>query len=267
MKSLLQRAIFLFILFSTLISCSDNVKTVNFIVLVDFSGSIPIETTEWYIKVIKQDVIQNQGPNSRIVVLPIDYASSTNSTELLSSDLTLESFEKNLDPPNLREKKMKKRLQAFVKNLQVQFDSILNDVRKTRAKYSKGTDIIGGLELAQRYSYTNDKNIVIIFSDMVNETEELNLNNFNSKPSILTLLKKCPQVRGNYDIIVMTGEQPKIKIKEMKLLKEFWTKYFNKSQLNLIAYETSSRNILVRKLLEYQQQEEALTGILSVFQN
>ncbi|PIQ09478.1 MAG: hypothetical protein COW71_06440 [Ignavibacteriales bacterium CG18_big_fil_WC_8_21_14_2_50_31_20] len=254
MNSLLRRAIVLCITLIIFASCSDNTKTVNFIVLMDFSGSIPSQTMEWYKSVIKLDIIQNLESNSRIVVLPVDYGSTTNSTELFYYDLTHKSFKNNYDSPILKEKKMKQRVQVFVKNIQVEFDSVLHDVSKTRAKYSKGTDILGGLALAQRYSYPNDKNIVLVFSDMINETEELNLDKLNSNSSILKLLEKSPKVSGGFDIIVMTGEQPNIKIKEMKLLKDFWTKYFNESQLNLIAYETSSKSILVRKIIEYQQQ-------------
>ncbi|HED05318.1 MAG TPA: hypothetical protein ENI61_01380 [Ignavibacteria bacterium] len=248
--------ILIFLSVVTFASCSKskiNTST-NIITLVDFSKSIPPSTLDWYKEVIKNSIIANLGEKDKITVLPIDYGSQTSSSEIFISDFEKQHFRKEFDSPLQQKTIVKRRLKIYKDSIEVLFDSAFSKAKNDRVKYSLGTDIIGGFTQANKYFIPGQNNLIVTFSDMIQETEQLNLNkNLSTEKDINLLLKKIQFPNYNkLDVFIMTGEQPKIKIKKYKLLKKFWSSYFSKTNLNLIQYESGGENILVNKINSYK---------------
>lgn len=240
----------------TFYSCSKfkAKETINIICLVDFSKSIPPLTLDRYKDVIKNNIIANLGENDKVTVLPIDYGSQTSSSEIFIADLQKQSFRKQFDSPLQQDIVAKRRLKIYKDSIEVLFDSVFSKAREERSRYSQGTDIIGGFAQANKYFASGCNNLIVAFTDMIQETEQLNLfKNLSSGNDINSLIKKAPIPNFNkFDIFVMTGEQPKIKIEKYELLKKFWHSYFAKTKLNLLQYDSGGENLLTNKIISYQ---------------
>lgn len=249
---------FLILLSALLFSCNTEIeKLTNIIVLLDFSKSIPSQTQLWYRTVVIEDIIPDLGEKDKITVLPIDYGSATSSSELLHADLSTQTFKYMLDSPVIAAKKKKSRKESFLKDIANGFDSTFNYSVNARSQYALGTDVLGGLKQANKYHVKNQNNLIIIFSDMINETEELSLaRSMNSQTDINNQLKKItiPNFE-KADVIVMTGEQPGLKINQYRLLQKFWGDFFAKTNLKLIDYESGGITILKKRLKEYKSSE------------
>jgi hypothetical protein len=247
---------FLFFITGTLFfSCTPEAERAsNIVCLVDFSKSIPPPTLSWYESIIQNNVIKSFGEKDKIIILPIDYGSQTSSAEIFFADFEKESFRKELDSPLQQEKVAARRINKYKDSLEVLFKSAFANTREGRNKFSQGTDVIGGIKQANKYFLPGQNNLIVIFSDMINETEELNLfTGLSSSKDINVLLKriKIPEV-NKAEVIVMTGEQPKIKIEKYKMLKEFWKSFFSNANLDLIEYGSGGENVLVNKINSYK---------------
>lgn len=240
---------------AALFSCSNSKTTraSNIICLVDFSKSIPPSTLDWYKSVIKNTIIANLGERDKITVLPIDYGSQTSSTEIFIADFAKQSFRKQFDSPLQQDQIAKRRLNIFRDSMEVLFDSAFDLARTARTKFSQGTDVIGGFSQANKYFQQGDNNLIVAFTDMIQETEQLNLfRNLSTERDIETLLKKAPLSNFNkIDLFVMTGEQPSVKINKYELLKKFWKEYFAKTKLNLLQYDSGGEDLLANKIQSY----------------
>jgi hypothetical protein len=260
MKKLFLHFISGFLIVVTFISCSksNSVECCNYVCLVDFSASIPPSTLAWYKDVIKNSIITNLGEKDKITVLPIDYGSQTSSSEIFTADLQKQSFRKEFDSPLRQDAVIKRRFKIYVDSIGILFGSAFNIAKEERTKFSGGTDIIGGLEQASKYFLPGQNNMIILFSDMVQETGQIDLYKYLSTgKDIDLLLKKAPFPNFNKsDVFIMTGEQPKIKIEKYQLLRKFWQNYFSKSNLNFIEYESGGENILVNKINSYKGEEK-----------
>jgi hypothetical protein len=243
-----------------IISCSKpkTCESSNIVCLVDFSASIPPSTLASYKDVIKNSIIANLGEKDKITVLPIDYGSQTSSSEIFVADLKKQPFRKEFDSPLQQDAVIKRRLKIYEDSIRILFESAFNIAKEERSKYSGGTDIIGGLEQASEYFLPGQNNLIIVFSDMVQETGQIDLHKYLfTEKDINLLLKKAPFPNFNkFDVFIMTGEQPKIKIEKYQLLRKFWQIYFSKSNLNLIQYESGGENILTDKINSYKIQSK-----------
>ncbi len=260
MKKVSFYFVLVFLFTITFFSCSNSKsnESSNFICLVDFSKSIPPSTLDWYREVIKNNIIANLGAKDRVTVLPIDYGSQTSSSEIFVADLQKQSFRKQFDSPLQQDIIAKRRLKIYIDSIEVLFDSAFNKAKVERSKYSQGTDIIGGFTQANKYFTPGQNNMMVAFTDMIQETEQLDLyKSLSSEKDINILLKKAPIPNFNkFDVFIMTGEQPKIKIEKYELLKKFWQTYFSKTNLNLIQYESGGENILVNKINSYKSNKD-----------
>jgi hypothetical protein len=235
-------------------SCSTKSPLNNIVCLVDFSKSIPASTLLWYENIIQDDIIKNLGEKDKITILPIDYGSQTSSTEIFRIDFETEIFRKELDSPLQQERIAERRLNIFRDSLKILLSASFEKAKMERRKFSQGTDVVGGVKQANKYILEGQNNLIIILSDMLNETEELNLfRGLSSSNDIKGLLKriKIPTL-NKADVLVMTGEQPNIKIEKYKLLKEFWEFFFSKTNLSFVDYESGGENILVNKINSYK---------------
>ncbi len=240
----------------TLASCSKSKLpgSSNIICLVDFSKSIPPSTLDWYKDVIRNKIIATLGDRDKIIVLPIDYGSQTSSAEIFIADFSKQSFKKQFDSPLQQDRIAQRRLSIYKDSIEVLFDSAFSKARGERNKYSLGTDVIGGFSQANKYFIQGENNLIIAFTDMIQETGQLDLfKNLSKEKDIDLLLKKMTRQDFNKsDVFIMTGEQPNIKIEKYELLKKFWTNYLSSTNLSLIQYESGGENILVSKINSYK---------------
>ena len=167
-----RKFLLIIVVFLSFSCTSKNEKLTNIVILLDFSKSIPQKTQEWYRNTINTEIIANLGEKDQLTVLPIDYGSATGSTELLHADMNAKTFKYKLDSPVSGERPKNRRISTFLKDVSTIFDSTFNYALKERGKYALGTDVLGGLKQANKYIEKNQNNMIIIFSDMVNETEE-----------------------------------------------------------------------------------------------
>ena len=228
-------------------------KQVSVICLVDFSNSIPETTVKDYKDVIKTNIFRNLSFKDKILILPIDKGSKTSSVEIFSLDFEKYNFEKELASPTQKEQVEKRGLELFKDSILIKFDSLFNLASQNRQQYNSGTDVIGALSECNKYLTEKSQNIIILFSDMIQETEKINLPQYTANVELDKLIEKTDAVKLtlNSDLIVLTGEQPGLSAKQYDLTKYFWTKYFQKCNLNLLDYSSGGRKVLSDKISDY----------------
>jgi hypothetical protein len=133
--------------------------------------------------------------------------------------------------------------------LKEKIDSILNVQRKflkekiiemLNAEGTNYTDIFGALKIAEKLLVNNTKNIIIIFSDMLNESHNLNFRKINLTDSkindIITSLKSkdyIPDLTGSdVYVIGIRADNPT----RLKQVEKFWRLYFSYANANLKNY-------------------------------
>lgn len=227
-------------------------KPVNVICLVDFSSSIPEQTIASYKDIIVQNVNKHLENNDKLLVLPIDYASQTSSTEIFAIDYSKHNFEKEFASPQQKEQLEKKALDSFKDSISKKIDSSFNNAVINRQQYSGGTDIIGALKECRKYILDNSINLIVILSDMIQETDKIKLPDLKADKDIVNLVEKTDKVDlGTIDLLVLTGDQPGLPQTQFDKTKLFWSKYFDKCGLNLVDYSSGGRSVLSEKLAKY----------------
>ncbi len=195
------------------------------------------------------------GLKDKIVILPIDYGSETSSTELFFADMSKKDFKREMDSPVQGDKPERRRFEICKDSTIKSFDSVFSKAKIERGKYALGTDIIGGLKQADKYFAGDQNNLLVIFSDMIQETEEINLTKqLRSESDLKIIFKRVSiPILKNAEVVVMTGDQPAVKINQYNLLRKFWEEYLSKAHLTLTEYQSGGTNILAEKILSYQK--------------
>jgi len=226
-------------------------KGKNIICVVDFSDSKnATDRLQFYMNVIKDDIIQGLDSHDKISVIPIDKASITNSSDILLKDLSTINFEPELASPMEEEQMTKDNLKKFKITLSTEFVESFNNAINRRNKSNHGTDIFGALEVVKEKLKTGDDNYLIMLSDMMNYSSTLIMEpenrGFNSS-TLEKILNTVPNFEmPNITAIVLTAEQVEVSPEHFKLVKTFWTKYFEKNKIKLYDYNSAS----VSKLIE-----------------
>jgi len=220
-------------------------KGKNIICVVDFSDSKNAsERLQFYMNVIKDNIIPRLGLYDKITVMPIDKASITNSSDILLKDISTMNFEPEQASPMEEEQITKDNLKKYKDTLATSFAQIFQTAIVNRNKSNHGTDIFGALEVVKGKLKTRDVNYLIILSDMMNWTSTLNMEpsnkEFNSS-TMENILEKVP----NYEMpgttaLVLTAEQVEVSPEHFKLVQSFWSKYFEKNHIKLYDYNSAS---------------------------
>ena len=122
----------------------------NIICVVDFSDSKNAsERLQFYMQVIKDNIIPKLGLYDKISVIPVDVASITNSTDILLTDMSTTDFEPNMASPMEVEQLTTENLKLFKDKLGVSFSKNFQLAIAQRDKTSNGTDIFGVLEVVK----------------------------------------------------------------------------------------------------------------------
>lgn len=233
----------------------DEKESLNIICFIDFSGSIPKNTLEWYKNCVRDNIIKSMKIKDRIVILPIDYGSSTSSQEILTLDFSQFNYSKPLTPIGQREKSESDLFNKIKDSIILKFDSNYVQTVLNREKFSGGTDIIGALRQSQKYIDNKTFNLVVIFSDMIMETENINLvSSYRKKTDTGKLVDKLDNITlDSTGVIILTGEQPDISVTQAEYTKNFWQKYFDKQKINLLDYNSGGISVLVKIFDSYKR--------------
>lgn len=217
----------------------------NIICLVDFSDSKnAAERLQFYMTVIKDNVIPKLSFTDKITVIPIDRASITNSSDILLADLSTKDFEPDAASPMEEEQITKDNLKRFTDSLATSFAQTFQSAIDNRNKTSHGTDIFGALEVVKGKLKAKDDNVIILLSDMMNYTNTLKMEPENTEFSTSTLnnaLGKVPNFEmANTTVLVLTADQSHISREHFKLVQSFWMQYFEKNHIKLYDYNSAS---------------------------
>lgn len=230
-------------------------KPLNIVCFIDFSKSIPETTLEWYRKTVRDNLINSMHNTDKIIILPIDYGSSASSSEIFSCNFGIQKYEKPFTPLGQKEKSERDLFNSVRDSAAVKFDNNFKSASIERQKYSGGTDILGAIGLASKYIDTTYHNLIVVLSDMVQETESLNLKKeYTAKKEAASLFSKLPQVSlPAADLFILTGEQPDITLKEFQFYKAFWEGYFSNNNIKLIDYNSGSVSLMQNKIQSYSR--------------
>ncbi len=243
LKTVLLLAACAFILFSCSRVSKSGKKTRNIVCVVDFSSSANSrERQEFYLNVIKTNVIKQLSPTDRIIVLPIDKASTTNSAEIYIENLSTRDFSPENASPMEEDQLTQKNFTTYKDSMEIAFE---NNFRKCISdRQIEGTDLFGALNNIKGYIVPTDDNYILFLSDMMNYTKELNMEPSNTQfvqTAFESILKKVPGISmQNTTALVLTGKQDGVTQEHFELVKSFWEKYFERNGIKLYSYSSAT---------------------------
>ncbi len=283
MKSRLLIFIALFIFVT---GCS-SVKRHNYILLIDNSKTISNETLEKYITII-EGILPKIGRYDCITIQFIDECSMTKAERVFNLDLSTKNFSDQKDGMNNEKDSTLARMKKFLKDsVQASVRNIIFAKRLERKDCGNYTDIINALNEAtpllnhnKSYSTTFDEvknsalgndnyeyeNIIIIFSDMVNENRDRTMDftqmgRYNErkvadKIEELRNLNKIADLSGCEVFIygaTSTPEAGAFANKQIENCKLFWQTYFSDCGANLKAYSFDSEKEIAEYIINVDE--------------
>ena len=223
----------------------------NIICAVDFSDSKNAkERMQFYMNVIKDNVIPKLGFNDKITVVVIDNATSTYYSEILLVDFSTKNFEPEHASPKEQEQITNDNLKKYKDTLATSFVLSYQKAITDRGDLSHGTDIFSLLNIISTKGKLSNinKNYLIFLSDMMNYTKELNMepdNNGFSKSTLDNILNKLPDNKLPKTIsLILTGKEVEVSKEHFDLVDEFWKKYFEKNGSMYYDYNSGSTDKL-----------------------
>jgi len=224
------------------LSCGHQETGVQVIALLDFSGSLTDAEFGEYIKMLRLGLVQNLTINDAITLVPIDQAAETKFQVIAHRDM--QDFEKEIKSKIGRYKKLKSseiKRKAFSALKDTLFQAPIQKRRNERKLFRSETDILGAISEALPYWKNADARprVLFIFSDMVQESPDLNLKKMHSEKEIdpsLTVLKEKKLVPELQNVSVFVCGATSKHISEYRLFRQFWEKYFSNTGAQLYAY-------------------------------
>lgn len=217
----------------------------NIVCVVDFSDSKNVaERLQFYMNVIKDNIIPALGQYDRITVIPIDKTSITNSSDILLKDLSKREFVPENASPVEEDELTQANLKKYIDSLQTEFVKNFQAAITNRSKDNHGTDIFGALSVVQTKFKDTKDNYLLMLSDMMNWSNTLRMEPADGVLSNSTLdncLSKVPNYEmPNTTALVLTAEQVEVSPEHFQLVDSFWTKYFEKNKIKLFDYNSAS---------------------------
>ena len=249
-KLLILKPIIILTIAITFVSCKwgstrEEPKGKNIICMVDFSHSKNSnQRLLFYMNTIEKEIFPKLNCYDKILVIPIDNASITNTTDIFADDFSKIDFEPEFSSPMEEEKLTMENLKKYQDSISNVFRINFNSALSDRALANNGTDIFGAIDIIKSRISANDDNYLIFFSDMMNYTKSLNMEpsntNFNSSMIDKILLSTPVFNQSNITVLVLTGEQVEVTLEHFTLVKKFWVKYFEKNNIKLFDYNSAS---------------------------
>ena len=234
-----KKLYFLFMILILLISCSESKKGVNCIVLLDYSASLPNEEFDKYVDMFRSGLLKQMTFNDRIVLIPIDKASEMRN-EIIGEcrfDELKNQLSQNIQPFQVLSE-ADTVLARFHRTLDTLFQRDIYYFRDQRKSYNLETDIIGALNQAASY-LNHSKTAIFIFSDMIQESPEVNLKRLKDKTSLdkkLNYLVKTAQIPDLKNASIFVCGATEASKQNYRLNKYFWTIFFEKANSTLQDY-------------------------------
>ncbi len=245
-----------------LIGCSQNEKRrINCICYIDYSGSLSEKTLNDYIDIIGNDLMKNLNQYDRLIVLPIDEGSLREPVKLINEDMSKMNFTKHSDGFTHSQDSITKRIHNYVITRCDFIRSTLKYQKDSRKHFADQTNIVGAIQQSKNLFEINDEddllkgagrfvsgknliiteNIVVLFSDMINESEDANFSNRipSSEKEIDNLLLKLKnegKIPNLKDIKVFVNGRTGKSNQQVERIQRFWEKYFEIADAKLLAY-------------------------------
>lgn len=237
----------------------------NVIVLFDISSSRSEQDLRMSVNAL-HETLNALGTKDRIQVFPIDAASETRSQRLFSEDFRNSSFALKSDGFANAGKKAKEHMKKHLDSRWLEIEKSISGMYRNgrTAHTAEQTDILGALKLAatqtentntslwQSLTGYRTHNVVLLFSDMVNETPQADFKkSFQVQPSIQRLLacKDIPGLSGC--TVIVCGATTDSKIQYDKI-RSFWQQYFGLSKAALRAYGYDTAEDIKQEFLRMQ---------------
>ncbi len=243
------------LLFLVLLVCengcdNEKLERLNIICLIDYSGTLSNDVVQNYAKIISHDIYGNLKYRDKITIIPIDEGAKTNATKIFTDDLTTQKeFSKQSDGLTHKQDSIKSRV---LKYIEPKMDSLYDTImiqKELRRKFTNETDIISAIQQASLLLEKNSDinkynsiNVLIFFSDMLNESDEFNLRTLNAKndtqlDDILVKQASENHIPDLKNCIVFVNGRTGASNKVVDNTQYFWTQYFKKSNAGLKAYD------------------------------
>lgn len=278
MKSNLKKIVLITITILCFYGCDMNTKNrLNCICLIDYSGSLTEESLKNYSEIITNTVFSNLNEADRLIVIPIDEGAKTQAIRIVYEDLSTMKFSKSTDGFTNKQDSTFKRINDYVQSKRnLLFNEIISQ-KKLRAKFTDKTDIISALEqvqlLLERPSEKNfwnklldfvsgktkllSENSIIIFSDMIHESNEFDFAVYRENKSLYEIaLEKLVQnnkIPNLKDCLIFVDGRTGNTNKQVENIKNFWTDFFEKSGANLVSYDYDCRKEIESFMLKRRE--------------
>ena len=191
-------------------------ESTTVVVLLDFSGSIPAPTVSFYANSIESKIWQELTAHDRLTILPVDSQAESKTDPFFAVDLSQTNFLDTHDGFAHKEEKEQMRVQAFIKDQSQKLKDAVVAAASARSGFRSGTDLIGALHAAANTFPDSgaDRHLLVIFSDMIQESPELNLPSLAKAgdarvPLMIKELedhKRIPKLTGVTVVVVGAGE-------------------------------------------------------------
>ncbi|PIQ08137.1 MAG: hypothetical protein COW71_13370 [Ignavibacteriales bacterium CG18_big_fil_WC_8_21_14_2_50_31_20] len=265
-----------------------SVNRHNYDIEIDGSETISAIVFEKYVNIIVSDVVMNLGRYDCISIKFVDECSLSKSERVFSLDLAKMDFSNGRDGLNFAEDSSKARMKRFIEvTVSDSLKNILYNKRDERKTCSGYTNIIDALNqsaslLNNRKSYSSDleqfsndavgndnyeyENVILLFSDMVNENRErtMNFTEFGTltqeqiikKLEVIKKEGKIPNL-NNAKVVVYgatsTNVSDRYANKQIENVKLFWQSFFKKSGAELLAYGYDTEKEIIDYISEQNQ--------------
>jgi hypothetical protein len=225
-------------------SCTKAVPK-NIVCLVDLSLSRDSTVLSWYRTVIIDNIMNHLGPQDRLTILPIDGNSETASTELLSIDLS--KYRYGNEFAGLQQKEIEaESLRDTIDREAARLDQSFNRAHNNRMQFRGGTDVLGAIRESIRYKASGYQNVLVIFSDMLQDGAGIHLEKDLQKSNVAAVLEAVEQVDlTNTTVIVLTGWQ-NIEPERFALIRSFWQQYFDRCSAASLEFSSGAVSTILR---------------------
>ena len=228
--------------------------------LLDFSGSLTDTEFDKYINMFRNSVLANMTFDDEITLIPIDKASETKS-EIIgkynfnAKDLSARN-NKNRYDLFTKEETLKKSIDSLKDTL---FQSNIYNMRKARQNFSSLTDIIASTNEATHYlQSTGKRKILFIFSDMIQESSDINvlkIDSFDQIDKRLEGLEHSDLIPDLKDVIVFVSGATAKTNQRYRIHKEFWQRFFKRAGSNIYDYGYNNSDRIETALYEIRHKK------------
>jgi len=235
------------------------------ICLIDYSGSLSEETLHRYVQIISSDVLRRIRERDRLVVLPIDEGAKTKAVKLVYDDLAEKQFSYPTDGYAHARDSLNLRLQQYADRAGPEIATQLLREKALRQKYTYFSDIFAALEQAagllernepdtfwdglRRFvtgrKKTNSTNVILIFSDMIQESDETSFAGAEGctpeqANAMLDKLRSWHRIPDLHGCVVFVNGRTGTSNLQVENIRNFWAQYFKEARADLSSYDYES---------------------------